>query len=307
MNALPVGRTIAAAYGFLVTRFASIVGIVWLPLLIGAAAATSASALRAESHVNGMFLVAMLVAGVANAMALVGVMQLALGQRKPGWIFFSLRAPVWRLIATNLLAMLATGAFVLIAILVVMLLRLLVGAPHIPLPHDAAGFVLFPFNQVFSCQVAGSTCPALAVRLGMSGAEIVALLVVCYVIIRLTFFIPAVVVAEESITLEQPWMISAGNFWRILAVYLGVVAPVALAGAGLLYVVSTIFTGHGSWGGDHQALAVTQALQGAPAFLIASLGIGFVQQVIAQAVLAGAVSNAYNAVTAPVTTGLRAP
>jgi hypothetical protein len=46
--------------------------------------------------------------------------------------------------------------------------------------------------------------------------------------VRLTFLLPAVVVAEERIGLGRAWELGGGNFWRMFAVVIAVFVPVAI-------------------------------------------------------------------------------
>ena len=56
-------------------------------------------------------------------------------------------------------------------------------------------------------------------RDGLAG--IVAVLWYIYAAVRLVFFLPAVVVAEEQIGLGRSWALGRGNFWRIIIVIAG--------------------------------------------------------------------------------------
>src|SRR5205807_620453 len=49
-----------------------------------------------------------------------------------------------------------------------------------------------------------------------------------YVVLRLMFFLPAVVVSENSIGIERAWTYGGHNFWRILIVAIAVVLPVVI-------------------------------------------------------------------------------
>ena len=81
--------------------------------------------------------------------------------------------------------------------------------------------------------VAGSvwlTIVAVVFLVGLGGA-------ITYVVVRFTFLITPVVVAEERIALFRSWEITRGNFWRLLTIGLGVWLPSFLAGFAYLYVV----------------------------------------------------------------------
>jgi hypothetical protein len=47
--------------------------------------------------------------------------------------------------------------------------------------------------------------------------------------VRLIFFLAPVVVAEERIGLGRAWELGAGNFWRILGIWIAVTLPVGIA------------------------------------------------------------------------------
>jgi hypothetical protein len=61
---------------------------------------------------------------------------------------------------------------------------------------------------------------------------------IIFLAVRLTFFIPPVVVAERKIDLARVWQLSHGNFWRIFLIGLALVIPlivVVLAAVTMLY------------------------------------------------------------------------
>jgi len=61
--------------------------------------------------------------------------------------------------------------------------------------------------------------------------------VMIYVTVRLTVFIPPVVVAEGDVNLARGWQLTKGNFWRIFAVGLGIFLPLMIIILALLLVV----------------------------------------------------------------------
>ncbi|MEI9886358.1 MAG: glycerophosphoryl diester phosphodiesterase membrane domain-containing protein [Rhizomicrobium sp.] len=50
-----------------------------------------------------------------------------------------------------------------------------------------------------------------------------------YAAVRVIFFIPAVVVAENHIGIRRSWHLGRGNFWRILGIFLIVTVPLSMA------------------------------------------------------------------------------
>jgi len=212
---VPVDRTIADGYGFVFRNFLSILGIVWLPYLVFAILCAGLVWLIAPglprmilmheldmTTIIDLSRLAVLVAVlgfVTGCMVTVGVQTKALGLHpRPVWFYYSLGAPVWRM----------AGAFFL------------------------AGIVVF-----LIALVTAGVCVAIwyaADRLG-DAAGIVHIADVCagaafilYILIRLLFFLPAVVVAEGTIGLERAWILGGHNFWRIVIVVVAIVLPVAI-------------------------------------------------------------------------------
>jgi hypothetical protein len=141
-----------------------------------------------------------LVSLIVRSMISVGVLRKALGLHEgPVFVYFSLGAPVWRMIAAMFLAV--------IIIVVVVLLS-----------FAAVGIIAFAAGK-FVPQAAG---PIKAI------AIIAAVLWCIYMSIRLVFFLPAVVVAEERIGLGRSWELGGGNFWRSVALLIAVTLPAAI-------------------------------------------------------------------------------
>jgi hypothetical protein len=237
MAAIALERTIASAYRFAFTRVLSVLGVIWLPgLLLGAVIAAVAwcawpdihglqslhlsgdasmglqisdddrgRVLQAAFHL-APFAALIWLAGIAvQAMISVGLLELALGRREgPVFVYFSLGAPVWRMIGALLLAaavmigaVLATCALVIAFVWAV--------------THYAAGLL------------------GLAKFLSVAAAVVWLL----YLALRLVFLLPAVVVAEGRIDLARSWALAKGNVWRIVGLVLAVLLPVEIA-AGML-------------------------------------------------------------------------
>ena len=237
MAAIALEKTIASAYRFAFTRILSVLGVIWLPgLLLGAVIA--AVAWRAWPDIHGLqslqlsgdgsaglhisdddrdrvlqaafhlapFAGLIWLAGIAvQAMISVGLLEVALGRRQgPVFVYFSLGAPVWRMIGALLLA-----AAVMIG--VVLATCALVAAVLWAVTHYAAGLL------------------GLAKFLSVAAAVVG----IVYVALRLVFLLPAVVVAEGRIDLARSWALAEGNIWRIVGLILAVVLPVEIA-AGML-------------------------------------------------------------------------
>jgi hypothetical protein len=57
---------------------------------------------------------------------------------------------------------------------------------------------------------------------------VVALFGMFYVVLRLTFLQPALAVAEDRGIVLRSWSLGKGNFWRIFAILLGIMIPLAI-------------------------------------------------------------------------------
>jgi hypothetical protein len=220
MSKIPVERTIGDTYRFAFTNILSIFGIAWLPCVIMAAlvGATvwwmwpdlaaidySAQPDLVRNQEIGMRLVAKmltvvfplyLLIYVFYAMVITGVQRKALGLIEgPVFVYFSLGSEVWRLLGAMILAFIIIcigGALAAIGVAVIFWIGRLDGV--------AAIYGLVEFIAV----VAG----------------------VCwfyYLAVRLTFFLPPVVVAEGGFGLGRSWALGGGNFWRIVVLFLACV------------------------------------------------------------------------------------
>lgn len=206
MAKIPVGRTIAYAYGFTFGNFLTVLGLSWVPLVLMAAAGILAlptylagvQAVLTNGDVSGlvtggglMFLFGIVVfAGFI--MIYVAIARQALGLRSgPAFFYFSLDAAFWRLLLAYLLTIvIAIAGGILIAIV--------------------SGILVVVFAPL----------AAVAVLVALPG--------LLYVVLRLTFLQPAVAVAEESRVVGRSWSLGKGNFWRIFAVLLGIMVPMAI-------------------------------------------------------------------------------
>ncbi len=224
---IPLGETIADAYRFGFARFLSVLGIVWFPYLLLAIIAAVALRFLAPDLpgllLHGRFDISMFVALrrvggllwlaglVASGMVAVGLQRRALGEMKgPVFIFFSLDASVWRMVAAYFLAL------VVVLFLVAFL----------TLACVAVWFV-------------AGRLPAGATAILRAGSILAALCFVAFTAVRLLFFLAPVVVAERTIGLERAWALSHGNFWRIVAVGVAIFVPVAIG----FSILSTVIFG----------------------------------------------------------------
>lgn len=208
MTKIPVLDTIRAAYRFTFTHLGAIIGLIWLPMILAtvmgffvmqrfftALANAFASNDFAMMGPPLLGLISFLFVGLLLlAMMSVPVMQLALGTRKAGALaHFAFGPAEWRLFRAGL---------------------------------GVAGFL-------FVLLVLVSMLTAAVLGVGSMGANIASLAVfyVCLIffILRFGFLLPAVAVAESGPVLPRSWILSAGNFWRLLGVFLAAIVPTRLA------------------------------------------------------------------------------
>lgn len=214
MGKIPVGKTIAYAYSFAFGNILNILGVAWFPyLLIGvggyfllmpyiAAVQQFMTTQDMSSLASSMLLlpVFVLLCVVCMSMVTVEVMKEALGM-DPGrkYFYFSLDKPVWRLIGAYLLLILILCGLGIAGAIVLGILAFILGTAD----ATAAGVVS-----------------------GIGGVILVLAMVL--VAVRLVFLLPAVVVAENHVSLKRGYHLTYGNFWRIVGVVLAIVIPLAV-------------------------------------------------------------------------------
>ncbi|HEY7976894.1 MAG TPA: hypothetical protein VID67_01775 [Rhizomicrobium sp.] len=313
MSKIPVGETVAHAYGFATGQFLKILGIVWAPLVVSAAVGLMAmpgflgnhtplndlDEIRRQSMRLSPFIFVFSL--FIRAMIGVGVTELALGKRTgTTFVYFSVGAPVWRLIGAWLL-------FLLVIILIYIGLLIVTVAVGV---------------------VGGIGVKSLTLATGANNTAIGLLVIACVVIFagtlfytmaRLTFLIPPVVVDEKQVDLARGWQLTRGSFWRIFAIGLAIFVPLILFqiviagiffGVDFLHQFADIMRGafHGAteavvqqrmnlWSGAVRA----RALQVWPYTVV----IGIFLETFAYGLLYGAAAFAYRAVNPPPATGMR--
>jgi hypothetical protein len=216
MNKIPVGSTIERSYSFGFTNILSIFGIAWFPYVVLVAILAGLVFLLAPDlprmvmhgdfqmdqlpsvfRIAGLF---SLLSYIVMCMVTVGIQRKALGKHPgPVFFYFSLGAPVWRLLISWFLAWLVIALIIAIT-------------------AGAAAAIWF---------AAGNYVPQFATLI-RALVVIAACLWVIYMMVRFTFFLPSVVVAEETIGLGRAWELAGGNFWRIFVVTIAVIFPVAI-------------------------------------------------------------------------------
>jgi len=290
MKKIPLETTVAGAYRFLFTNIVSIIGTVWLPyvLLFGFLAGCiylilphgvyhgDFSQLDRSILWSPWLILARGLAGImgliAAAMITVNLMRHSLGLKQTTtFVYFSLAAPVWRFVGAILLAAIVLAIVALLLVLIGVLFGFLV-MPHMPHAAGVAILVLL--------------CIALACAF-------------IYGSVRLCFFIPAVVVAEERIALGRSWQLGGGNFWRIVVVWLLIAIPVwFIIGIVMQATILPIVMSEASRLPHHptpdELKPLFHALLTA---LPIVLPVALIGGIAIRALMAGAMGTAYNAIT----------
>ena len=230
MNKIPVGQTIGHAYSFAFKNFFSIAGLIWFPFAILAAGTAAMSMISVDfpraifssdtaamGRIWYMIVPFYVFATVLSFVLIVAITQYALGLRAPSYFYFTLGKPVWRLLA----------AFVLVFLLIIAIVAVVaIGALLIGMAVAAATGVT-PGSKP-----TGGTAAALGI-----GAIIAFIVIYCgfiYVVVRQTFFLTPVVVAEDRIGLGRAWQLGRGNFWRMFLILLAIFLPIVAVEIGVL-------------------------------------------------------------------------
>jgi hypothetical protein len=210
MTRIPVLATIRDAYSFAFSHLGGVIGLIWIPMVVTTVSGFFAfqryytdliDALASNNAANlgpsmllllGYFLLALLLQSVM----VVAVLQLAQGTRKQSVIaYFAFGAPERRMFGA-FLAFAGTILVLMLPALVVEKTLLTLAGPRVP---DMVGNVLLVLS------VYG---------------------IVLLAVPRFLALLPAIAVFEEAPALRRAWSLSAGNFWRLLAVLVAVFAPI---------------------------------------------------------------------------------
>jgi hypothetical protein len=217
MTKIPVGATISYAYRFAFGDFLRILGVMWpsmilmwVPsifmrsqLLALSTQMTNQGSLGQFGPLLGLFYI---VAMVLIFMQIIGIAQLALEQRKgPVWFYFSFSKPMWRLIGSFLLLIVA----MIVGWIVVVLGGVLVG--------------------VLLGLVTGATSTSTLGLVGVVLGGFVMFILWCgyvYCLVRISFLLTPVIATEEKgFALGRSWALGKGNFWRMFGILLVILLP----------------------------------------------------------------------------------
>lgn len=212
MKKIPVLDSIRYAYAFTFGHLGTIIGLIWVPMVILAVAgyfimsyyynsvpaAVSAGDAIAAARA-GMLLIGWSLASLLlSAIMYVAVTRQALGLREgPAVVHFALGLPEFRVFGTVL------GIFAL-----------------------ALFFLMLDVGLIGGVAALAAKVPLANAAVGLFG--LVALFAIVYALIRLSFLAIPATVAEGKVGLARAWELSRGNFWGIVAVGLATLGPIML-------------------------------------------------------------------------------
>ncbi len=219
MTKIPVGKTIAHAYGFAFRRLPAIAAVMWASWVLlmmamflsrgSMAAFSQASATRDFSLMQGQWgplLLFYIVAFILVFVQMTGLTRLALDLPMPSrYFYFSLGRPVWRMIGAVMLTFLAIIALVVVYALAIFLLGILV----------RLGLNAHPSGAGKAIATLLTVCALLIAYCGF-----------IFLAVRFFFLLGPIVVMEERISIARQWSLTQGNFWRIFLIMLVILLPV---------------------------------------------------------------------------------
>jgi len=234
MGKIPIGRTIGEAFDFALGRYLTILGVVWLPLLLLVAMQyyvlvpyfahlfefVRFAAQHAREHplpppelaaMRPLIWSADALAVVISIWMQVGIAKTVLDLRTgPHFFYVPVGLDELRVIGGYLVflaiiygGMLALGIVIAIAVLIVYALV---------------------SGGAFTWDIAAWMRPWLGGGLMALIALIVGALI--YVQVRFTFLLVPATVAEKRFGLWRSWQLSKGNFWRIFTIGVGTLSPI---------------------------------------------------------------------------------
>ncbi len=216
MEKMPVGATIAHAYGFLIRRFFRILGLIWLPVAIyGAGAIALSPAFFARAARIAEFgpslalwrdeveILLFLVLGLfLFSVPAISLSRLALGLEKNRYLaHFNFGIREWRFFLASLRLMLILAAIVIaVGITAYAMAWALASFEIVPIPLDARGLPSL---------AAIRESPTL--NLGIIAAELIAFAAMVYASIRFGFLLASLAAAEDRASLGRAATLRAGQ------------------------------------------------------------------------------------------------
>ena len=236
MEKVSIGRSVAHAYGFVFARFFQIIGLAWLPALFygagyffwlknaGAWMPADQQTVIAGLQTVGFSLLAFFAAIMLHAVIANALTQQALGIRKD----FALAHFVIGPRETHLFAALVRFFVIFVVFYVAWILLSALGLYEVK--HFAG-----PGSAVATATTIRGV-PLLPI---LTGAVSLALLFIFALsMLRLSFLLAPVAAVEPHVMLTRSWALTRGSAWRLLATYLCVILPVALAAGAAIWLLA---------------------------------------------------------------------
>jgi hypothetical protein len=229
---IPVWRTIGSAYGFAFGNLATIIGLIWLPMLVllvggyftiahyftGVLAAIASGNRYAAYAGAGYFYLYQIAALLFEAIMIVPVMRQALGLRAGGAsIHFAIGPAELRTFVS-----LTAYALIVATVEIAGFILLLIVAGILAYVAKSIGTI----DGIPAVQIAGWAILTMLAGFFFS---------IVYVTTRLSFLLVAVTVDEGRIDLIRAWELTHRNFWRALWISLFVGTPVWLLYIGIQF------------------------------------------------------------------------
>lgn len=230
-NQIPVGKTIAYAYGFTFGNLGTIIGLTWLALLLAVGSnyavleytglgTMTEGTVRANPALAfqtlGWFLLSLLVAMFFGAIVAVALSRQALGLRTGGAIVhLAAGGTEWRMFGGHLRYLLSVIVLAIISYIATLLIVLVIG---------------FIANAMGGAMAAAGIIGLLGI-LGMvvlGGAVI-------FTLVRMGYLLSPSIVAERPGGLKRSYDLTKGNFWRIVLVWIGSSLPLLLVFVAVQY------------------------------------------------------------------------
>jgi hypothetical protein len=210
MHKIPVGQTIASAYRFLFNEIGTILGICWFPAVLSSlasyltylyAALHQADIAGGDLRVRAIYFIVTIL-GLAVTIFSASVMAVAitrhvLGRRVAGVIaYFAVGPAEWRMFMASIRYIAGSTATIILVIIVSDVVFRIAGVPIAPTePIRATG-----------------------PEVGAAIVAWIAFVAAFVVIVRMGFFIPPTVVAENHGGLRRSFELTGGNVLRVFAV-----------------------------------------------------------------------------------------
>ena len=236
MEKVSIGRSVARAYGFLFAQFFQIIGLAWLPASFYAAGCffwlkNASRWMPADEHtvMAGLQTVGFLLLAIFAALILRAVVANALTQQAFGIrTDFALAHFVIGPRETRLFSALVRFFVIFVVFYVAWILLSALGM-----------YAVKHFAAAGSVVASATTVRGVSLLPILVGAISLALLITfVFSMLRLGFLLAPVAAVEPHVTLTRSWALSRRSAWRLLAVYLCVLVPVALVAGVAIWLLT---------------------------------------------------------------------